>query len=67
MFSNGEISYLFYGMTNALTNFNELVDEARKGHNCCGYGQRVHGSSAVAADESERPEIRLDAWEAQLH
>jgi hypothetical protein len=67
MFSSGENSYLFYGVTNALTDFNELVDEAREGHNCCGYGQGVHISSAVAADESERPVIRLGASEAQLH
>jgi hypothetical protein len=67
MFSSGENSYLFYRATNALTDFNELVDEAREGHNCCGYGQGVHGSGTVAADESERPGIRLGAWEAQLH
>jgi hypothetical protein len=51
MFSSEENSYLFYGTTNALTDFNELVDEAREGHNRCRYSQRVHGSSAVVRDE----------------
>jgi hypothetical protein len=57
VFSGGEISYLFYGAANALTYFNELIDEACEGHNCCGYGQGVHSSSALVRDELGKEDL----------
>jgi hypothetical protein len=51
MLSTGEISHLFYGATNALTDFNEVLDEGCERYKCCGYAQGIHVSSAVVRDE----------------
>jgi hypothetical protein len=51
MFSSGGISYFLYRATNTFTDINEVLDEGGERDKCCGYGQRVHGSSTVARDE----------------
>jgi hypothetical protein len=51
MFSSRGISYFLYGAMNIFTNINEVLDEGRERDKCCGYGQRVHGSSEVVRDE----------------
>jgi hypothetical protein len=53
----GEISYFLYGATNTFTDVNEVLDEGRERDKCCGYGQRVHGPSAVVRDELGKEDL----------